>query len=568
MRVAPLALIGALLLSMLPLAESPAAAPASLFDTPPTVRAPSSGVASRAIVRQRPVTSRLGLLVRPDGSPALGVGGRIQLNLFADAGFSMAVTNVTRHPGYGLTWSGTLDGVDLGSAALAVYEGVLVGHVATPSAVYRVGHTPDGSQVVEEIDTAALPSEAPPIVPASSEDEAITLGGATGDAAGDTGAQIDVAVLYTAAARAAAGGTAAIRATAALAVDTANRAYANNNLAQRLRLVFSGELPLKEGNFSNDLIALLATLRADPVMGWLRNVTRADLVALLVDYGSGASICGRGHVLTTNSASSVQNAFSVIERSCAVSNLSFPHELGHNMGGHHDAFVIGTDPTVFPYSHGWVDLVGKFRTIMAYNDQCAAQIPSFNCPRLPFFSTPDQTPVGRPLGNAATADNVRTLAATASTVASFRQSLTSPLTITGAVNQPTYTTGQTLVVSVSVNHSGGLTGTADFYAGIQLSDGTAVFFTDVTTTQTGGYALGTIANLASYRPIATGIPLGAPFAADLPTFFSYQRGAGDPSGGFAFFGGEVGRPHEHHLHLRPVDRCLARALHLPGHQSG
>ena len=529
MRVVPLTPVVALLFWMLPVAEAAAASPAPLFDAPPTVRATSSGVSSRAAVRQRPVTSRLGVLVRPDGSHALGAGDRLELNLFADARFSMTVSEVARHAGHGLTWGGTLDGVDLGSAALAVYDGALVGQVWTPAATYRIGHAPDGTPVVEEIEQAALPREGDAVAPPVTDAAALET---DADTAGDTAAQIDVMVLYTAAARVAAGGTAAMRAQAALAVATSNQAYGNNDLVQRLRLVYSGEVALTE---TPDFGADLNRLRADPAVGWLRDMTRADLVSMLVDHGPGALLCGIAFLLRSNSTAFAPNGFSVVERDCASSNLSFPHELGHNMGAHHDVFVIGTDRGLAPYSHGWVDLTGKFRTIMAYNDQCVASIPPFNCQRIPYFSTPGKTFNGRVVGDAVTADNSRTLSESANTVSNFRPSLASPLTLTAAVNQPTFAVGNTLVASVSVNHSGGLAGAADFYAGLMLPNGSAVFFTDVTITPTSGYALGTITNFTTYRPIATGILLGAPFSASLPTFFAYPRGGGDPTGGFAFF---------------------------------
>src|SRR5882672_10550148 len=102
MRGVSSALIVAMLLSGLSFAEWAVASPASLFDTPPIARTGSSRVASPATVRQRPVTARLDLLVRPDGSPALGAGERVHLNLFDDARFSMTVTDVNRYGGSGL----------------------------------------------------------------------------------------------------------------------------------------------------------------------------------------------------------------------------------------------------------------------------------------------------------------------------------------------------------------------------------------------------------------------------------------------------------------------------------
>jgi peptidyl-Asp metalloendopeptidase len=521
-----LTLTVALLLSSLPLPVSAAPAPAPLFDAPAAALASPAGVASsRATVRWRPATSRLDVLVSADGSPALHAGDRVTLNLFDDASFTMIVTEVDRHPGAGLAWAGTLDGIDLGFAALAVSDGALAGRVSTGEAVYRIGHASDGAQVIEEVDTAALPRERDAVPPTAPEP------GDTETVAGDAASQIDVAVFYTAAARKAAGGTAGMRSQAALAVATSNQAYLGNELPHRLRLVFVGESALVESNAFGDN---LDRLTADATVGWLRNVTRADLVSLLVDYGQNATACGIAWLLTTNSVSFAPSGFSVVERDCASSNLSFPHELGHNMGAHHDLYVATGDHTLDAYSHGFVDLTGKFRTIMAYNDQCAAASPAFNCQRIGLFSTPNKSFGGRVVGNAATADNARTLGETGNTVANFRQALASPLTINATVNQLAFPVGSTLVTSVSLNHSGGVAGTADFYAALVLSDGTAVFLTGLPITATSGYAVGNVNNFASYRPIATGIPLGGPFTANLPNFFAYPRGAGDPTGGFAW----------------------------------
>jgi metallopeptidase family M12-like protein len=529
MRAGVSALVASLLLSLLPVAESLAApSPPPLFDAAaPSAPTAPSAASSRATVRQRPVTSRLDLLTHPDGSPALGAGDRVQLNLFDDARFTMIVTDVTRHGRYGLTWSGTLDGVDLGSATLAVHEGALVGHVSMPAATYRIAYAADGTPVIEEIDQAALPPDAPSVIPPGSGVMARDV--ETRDEALDTGPTIDVMVLYTAAARAAAGGTTAMRLEVSLAVAKANEAYANSGLDQRVRLVFSGETSIVEsGSISTDL----DHISNDPTVAWLRDAARADLVSLITSTPNPA-FCGIAYLMTGNSAAFAPLAFSVVERVCATANLSLPHEFGHNMGTQHDAFVSVGQAVLFPYSHGYVDLVGKFRTVMAYPDQCLAA--GFSCTRIPYFSTPGKTFNGRTLGNALTADSARTLSETANTVAGFRQPVASPLTLATAVNQPAFAVGETLVASVSVSHPGAVAGNADFYAGFLLPDGRAVFFTSLTMTPTSGYAFGTIANFGSYRPLATGVPLGAPFAVNVPTFLAYARAAGDPTGGLVFF---------------------------------
>ena len=287
MRGLPVVLLAWVLLSTLPVAESGAATSAPLlFDTPAGVREASSGVLPRATVRQRRASARLSLLTHPDGSPALGAGDRVRLNLFDDASFTMTVTDVSRHAG-GLTWSGSLDGVDLGSAVLATYDGALAGHLSMPGAVYRIGDASDGTPVVEEVDQGALPPEGHPVVPAGAD--AVARAGETPQGVPDPANQIDVMVLYTAAARVAANGTAAMRAQVNLAIAAANLAYANNGLNQRLRLVYAGESSIAE---TNDFNKDLDRLRDDATVTWLRNATRADLVPLLVDNGAAAAFCG------------------------------------------------------------------------------------------------------------------------------------------------------------------------------------------------------------------------------------------------------------------------------------
>ena len=512
---------------------SAAAPPPSLFDTPAVVGGPASsarhGAQRRATVRQRPVTARRGLLTRPDESSALGVGDRLHLNLFDDAGFSVTVNDVTRHSGRGHTWSGTLDGVDLGYAVLAAHDGALVGHVSLPGAVYRIGYAPDGTQVVEEIDQAALPPEGHDVVPslpAVAEDP--PAGAEFPGVAAEGTIPIDVMVLYTAAARAAAGGTAAMRAEVNLAVATTNQAYQNNNLAQRLRLVFAGEVSITESDFSSELDGL----QVNPTVDWLRNVSRADLVSLITDHGPSSPYCGIAYRIRTNSTAYAPYGFSVVERVCASSNLTFAHELGHNMGAHHDAYVAGPATTVFPYSYGYVDPVGKFRTIMAYPDLCLDS--GFFCNKIPFFSTPGTTQNGRPIGTASTADNARTLSQTAATIAGFRQAATAPLTITTGVNKVSFAVGETLVASVGVSNPG-IAVTADFYLGLLRPDGTATFFTDVVGTGASGFVAGNILSFATYRPIVAGVSLGAPVAADFPSFLSLQRTSSDQAGGFVWF---------------------------------
>jgi photosystem II stability/assembly factor-like uncharacterized protein len=98
-----------------------------------------------------------------------------------------------------------------------------------------------------------------------------------------------------------------------------------------------------------------------------------------------------------------------------------------------------------------------------------------------------------------------------------------------SVNEPSFSVGQTLVTSVGLMNLGG-PGTADIYLGLLIPDGnTIAFFTSA-----AGIAFGTLDDLASFRPVATGVPLAAAFAATVPNFFSYQLTGDEPRGDYLF----------------------------------
>lgn len=390
-----------------------------LFDPPMTSgrvgwQAPLT-LGTGPVTRWRHATVRSDVLTHPDRSPRVGVGQRIGLNLFDDTAFTVTITGVERHGPTGYTWSGALDGIAFGSAILAVHDDAIVGTVLMPNAVYRIGYAPDGTQVIEQVDPSALPRDGEPVitVPLALDDTREPY-----VAAADSASQIDVMVLYTAAARAAAGGTAAMQAEVNAAVASANQVYANNGLVQRLRLVFAGETSIADTNdFSSDLDAL----RVNATVASLRDTYGADLVSLITSNAPSPAFCGIGYLMTWNATSFAPFGFSVVERQCVTANLSFAHELGHNMGAHHDPYVTGGGTGLFAYSHGYVDLVTRVRTVMAYNDQCVDF--GFNCARIPYLSSPNQTVNGRVIGTASISDNARTLGESANTVANFRQAV-------------------------------------------------------------------------------------------------------------------------------------------------
>jgi hypothetical protein len=391
----------------------------------------------RDVARQRVVTVDMARIT-PDATPAPALG----IALFDDDTITVDFVRIeVRGPG-NFTWYGRVRDYDRSDVVLSVVDGAVAGGIGLASSragqarTYRLHSLRNGGQLLQELDPAQMPPDHPPgwtgVPPAQSASEVQIEG-----VQADSGASVDVMVVYSdEAAAASAGG---IGADVQYAVDRANLAYSNSGITTQLHLVYAGPAIYAEsGDFNTDLNRLTST--ADGYMDnvhTLRNTYGADVVTLLIENGA---YCGLGYV---NSGAST--AFTVVNRGCSGGYLSMAHEIGHNFGALHDPYVdSGTNP--YAWGHGYVFLPGQWRTVMAYNDQCVAN--GGNCTRIANFSSPNVNYGGSPTGTAATHHNARVHNDRAVTVANFRTAV--------VVSAPTVTTN---AASAIANNGAMLNGT-------------------------------------------------------------------------------------------------------------
>ena len=391
--------------------EATTSHPAVTSNAPPALFAPITATApqkSQAIdrgpqvLRARAVAIASSLLTQPAvGAPkAFGPVGAgpliaarsVTLNLFDDVTFIADADNVERTV-RGITWVGHLRGIENSQVILVINDDVVVGNISMPAASrYHIRYV-GGAHEVQEIDQSKFPVDehSVPTAPKPS----MPKSGETNEpkAQADDGSVIDVMVIYSTTTRIAAGGTTPMRAEIDLGIAETNQSYFKSNVVQRVRLVHADEMSYNETGVLDDALECI-TDRTDGCLDSIhaaRDLYAADLVSLWVEKGDA---CGIGWWDAPSVAAA--HGFSVVQRDCATGTYSFGHELGHNMGAHHDVHVKA--PTAEnPYGHGFVNLVAGWRTVMAYVDACDAI--GKKCPRIQYWSNPSLTYNGAALGN-------------------------------------------------------------------------------------------------------------------------------------------------------------------------
>ncbi|HEX8337805.1 MAG TPA: Calx-beta domain-containing protein, partial [Pyrinomonadaceae bacterium] len=336
-------------------------------------------------------------------------------------------------PGGGLVWRGKIHGPGgwSGDVTLSVKGRALSGLIYLPEAVYEIIPQKDFGHLLVQLDQSLFPPCGGALPPGEAPETATTdaaptsaaaesSGAVVAPAGADDGSVIDVLVVYSDDVRLALGGTAQAEAFAQQAVSTTNTAYINSDIHTRLRL--AGTLEVNHEDNGGDLVPAINWLNFDPTVNAARNSARADLVAFIVER---AGVCGVGKLMGRSRLGPGFSAtsYSVTARACAVGNLTFAHELGHNQGCHHNPENGGApEHASYPYAYGHY-VSGSYRTIMSYVDQC---MPTSSCPKAPHFSNPSINFNGVPTGIADQRDNARVINNTAAIIAKFRESVIGP----------------------------------------------------------------------------------------------------------------------------------------------
>lgn len=383
-----IALAAILLFSASSLASAQSDAPVRLF----------TNLTTREVVTVADEASRIRLVeVNPD---ALGLNTNvvesISFDLFADVPVTAILDEMRRNPSGSVLWSGKVAGDETSHVNFVVRDGIMMGAIAMGLEKYEVRVSPEGVQYIMQVDAARFDESEADFIPVAGESVTPQRSANRGI---DDGSIIDVIVGYTPEARAAVGTVAAIESLIELAMQETNIGYANSNVSQRVMLVHMFETADSENG--NSTSALLGQWRAtsdgrfDEIHA-LRDTYHGDFAHLITEVSG----CGVAYLQTTpNDANFEDDAFGVTTYSCATGNYTYGHELGHNMGLRHDWYV-DHDTTPFSYAHGFTNYADSWRTVMAYNNRCSAA--SGSCSRLLYFSNPNVTYNGDPMGVAGT----------------------------------------------------------------------------------------------------------------------------------------------------------------------
>ena len=288
--------------------------------------------------------------------------------------------------------------------------------------VMRVFRSDEGTVVEERNPTAAPTDEAEPRIPPAGS--LSPRGAAKADQSDQL---VDVLVAYEKGAQDWVARNGGMTNFAETAVQKMNAALANTKLDEvfRFRLVGVMAVDTTESSITSALTSVLGGSGAWSAVQERRDELGADVVSVLLDNGSAYGTTGQGFSLATTNASEAARFSEYPYNACLIRAVAISdtmtHETGHNLGcGHSNTQSSGgAGPQSFSYSSGY-HFTGsdgvRYHTIMAYYTDGTYD----DYEPVHYFSSPDFTYAGVPVGTASANDNTRVLRQTAAWASAWR----------------------------------------------------------------------------------------------------------------------------------------------------
>jgi peptidyl-Asp metalloendopeptidase len=342
-------------------------------------------------------------------------GDAVNLNLLHNQNVALDRVGVEKRTPHDYSWFGNSSRTQ--NEAILVVEGNDIdGTIQAGTQLYSIRPLGNGLQALIQVDQSAFPPDEPPEFERIQRqfDRQVDLQqlreGIDASNLRDDGSIITVLVAYTPAAKSQAND---IDALIQLAVDQTNESYANSQIKPRLSLVHKYETNYTEdGDMMMGMLIDLKRFERDDdgfmdEVHSLRDKYAADVAVLIRSPGD---FCGWATLMAN-----ANTAFALVAQNCMVDNHTFAHEIGHLQGAEHNPEADGLN-RIFAHGHGYCYLDDYWRTIMSIRPKEGCQS------RLKYWSNPNVTYNGLPMGTTATHDNHRVLNETAYTVANFRPS--------------------------------------------------------------------------------------------------------------------------------------------------